>query len=117
MLDTALAASKDKVPGSAAEDCSQVVASVAPTVMRAVLPIACRPPAVTDKTALTTFNRSLECFRLLAAAAPAAVADFLLCALQPDGKIPSQKAGSQRSWGSLALIKHVHAELGADGMP
>jgi hypothetical protein len=113
VLDTALASSSSSdPPESAADDCSHVVASLAPAIMAAVAPIVCKPPNLLDKGALTAFNHSLECFRLLASVDAAAVADFLVCALAPDGKILSQKPGAQRGWGALAVLKHVHQDMG-----
>jgi hypothetical protein len=71
---------------SAAQDCTQVLTSVAPQIMKAVLPLACRPPDVFDKRMLATFNNTLECVRLLASVDACCVADFLLSALALDGK-------------------------------
>ncbi len=112
VLDTALASRSSCLPESAADDCSDVVASLAPAIMAAVAPIACQPPSLHDKGALAAFNHSLECFRLLASADAAAVAEFLTCALAPDGKISSQKPGANRCWGALAVLKHVHQDVG-----
>lgn len=76
LLDTARA--KGEVPNSAAEDCSSIIVTHAPEIMKAVLPLACHPPDVFDKCMLATFNHSLECFRLLASVDSRAVAGVRL---------------------------------------
>jgi len=88
-----------------------VVVSLAPEIMKAVLPLASRPPDVFDKSMLATFNDSLECFKMLATVDATLVADHLLSALTLDGKLIAKPKASrdfaQRHWGALAGLTHL----------
>jgi hypothetical protein len=109
VIETALA--KGQLPGCAEEDCTQVVVMLAPEIMKAVLPLASRPPDVFDKSMLATFNDSLECFKMLATVDATLVADHLLSALTLDGKLIAKPKASrdfaQRHWGALAVLTHL----------
>jgi len=109
VIETALA--KGQLPGCAEEDCSQMVVMLAPEIMKAVLPLASRPPDVFDKSMLATFNDSLECFKMLATVDATLVADHLLSALTLDGKLIAKPKASrdfaQRHWGALAVLTHL----------
>jgi hypothetical protein len=117
VLETALA--KAELPDSAKEDCSQEVLTLAPTVMNAVLPLACRPPHMFDAGQVSAFKHSLECFRLLARVDASKVVAFLHAALcldahpRPAPRARSVSNHQQRQWGALAVLTHVVSRVPA----
>ena len=105
------------LPCSAARDCSHVVLPMGLTIMRAVLPAASRPAALSDKVQVGIFNDALQCFRLLAEVDAQPVVALLLSALTLDGQAVARPKGAaemrQQQWGALALFAHLASRVPA----